>query len=93
MAKIKKVVDVNGGHYGWRFDCPGCAPRLHVVGTGWTFNGDLDKPTFSPSVLVTGGTDPDYRCHSYVTDGKIRFLSDCSHKYAGQTVDLPDVEE
>lgn len=28
------------------------------------------------------------QCHSFVTDGKIQFLSDCSHALAGQTVDL-----
>ena len=28
-------------------------------------------------------------CHSFVTDGRIEFLSDCTHKLAGQTVDLP----
>lgn len=32
-------------------------------------------------------------CHSYVTDGRIQFLGDCTHALAGQTVDLPDVEE
>lgn len=32
-------------------------------------------------------------CHSFVTDGKIQFLSDCSHSLAGQTVDLPDVHQ
>jgi hypothetical protein len=34
-----------------------------------------------------------YRCHSFVTDGKIQFLSDCSHALAGQTVDLPDFDK
>lgn len=29
-------------------------------------------------------------CHSFVTDGKIRFLGDCTHALKGQTVDLPD---
>lgn len=29
-------------------------------------------------------------CHSFVTDGKIQFLSDSTHDLAGQTVDLPD---
>lgn len=29
-------------------------------------------------------------CHSFVTDGRIQFLSDCTHDLAGQTVDLPD---
>lgn len=38
------------------FWCPGC-DEAHVVGigpNGWTWNGDADKPVFSPSVLVTG---------------------------------------
>jgi len=30
-------------------------------------------------------------CHSFVTDGKIEFLGDCTHNLAGQTVDLEDV--
>lgn len=30
-------------------------------------------------------------CHSFITDGRIQFLSDCTHALAGQTVDLPDV--
>lgn len=29
-------------------------------------------------------------CHSFVTDGRIQFLTDCTHALAGQTVDLPD---
>lgn len=28
------------------------------------------------------------RCHSFVEDGSIRFLEDCSHALAGQTVPL-----
>ena len=27
-------------------------------------------------------------CHSFVTDGKIQFLGDCTHELAGQTVEL-----
>lgn len=30
-----------------------------------------------------------YVCHSFVTDGRIQFLGDCTHALAGQTVDLP----
>jgi hypothetical protein len=29
-------------------------------------------------------------CHSFVTDGRIQFLGDCTHALAGQTVELPD---
>lgn len=32
-------------------------------------------------------------CHSHVTDGRIEFLKDCTHKLAGQTVDLPDFND
>ena len=28
---------------------------MHAVDSGWTFNGDYDKPTFSPSILVRSG--------------------------------------
>lgn len=28
-------------------------------------------------------------CHSFVTDGRIQFLGDCTHALAGQTVDIP----
>ena len=30
-----------------------------------------------------------YVCHSFVRDGRIEFLGDCTHSLAGQTVDLP----
>lgn len=32
-----------------------------------------------------------YVCHSFITDGRIQFLSDCTHDLKGQTVELPDV--
>jgi hypothetical protein len=63
------------------------APRF----SGWTWNGSLDKPTFTPSLLCNQDS-PESRCHSFVTDGKIQFLSDCHHELAGQTVELPDWE-
>ena len=63
------------------------------------YNGDAEKPTFTPSVLVTyNGSDagkdgaPPSVCHSFVTDGRIQFLADCTHALAGQTVGLPDFE-
>ena len=56
-------------------------------GDHWEFNGDYDKPTFSPSMLCS--QEPRHPvCHSYLEDGKWRFLDDCSHDMAGQTVDM-----
>jgi hypothetical protein len=31
------------------------------------------------------------RCHTFITDGMIQFLGDCSHALAGQTVAMPDL--
>jgi hypothetical protein len=56
----------------------------------WTWNGSLSKPDLRPSLL--SWTD-DHRCHSFVNDGKVTFLNDCSHEFAGKTMDLLDVEE
>lgn len=87
---------LGGGQAFW---CPGCrsthAVNSHPTGPRWTYNGNPDAPTFSPSILVTyqhlGAPEEgrDERCHSFVTDGRIQFLGDCTHALAGQTVDLP----
>jgi hypothetical protein len=83
--------------------CPGCdhAAAIPVAGEDgtlpaegphWTWNGDLVRPTFQPSILQhESGSIP--CCHSYVTDGQWQFLGDCTHQLAGQTVGmvpLPD---
>jgi len=63
-------------------------------GPRWGWNGSMENPTFSPSILVEWEHGPNYEkrvCHSFVTDGNIQFLGDCTHKLAGQTVPLPDI--
>lgn len=91
------------------FWCPGCDEAHGVIvdaPNGWGFNGDLERPTFTPSVLVRGAQwSPEYSfhlpnhnvepgmpcvCHSFVTDGRIQFLTDSTHGLGGKTVDLPD---
>lgn len=103
------------------FWCPGCdeAHAIRVDGpNAWQWDRNADRPTFSPSVLVTSGHySPGHdgkscwctynaahpgeeqpgakrficgRCHSFVRDGQIQFLSDCTHTLAGQTVSLPE---
>jgi len=29
-------------------------------------------------------------CHSFVTDGRIQYLTDSTHEYSGQTIELPE---
>lgn len=65
---------------------------LPVGGTGWNWNRDTERPTLTPSVLCTKGPNqPEFRCHSYITDGKAQFLGDCHHELRGQTHDLLEV--
>lgn len=86
MPRAEKIVD---DHYAITCLACGCGHGLK----GWTFNGDLEKPTFSPSLLVTGFLNtqhPDGICHSYITDGKIMYLNDSTHECAGKTIELPE---
>ena len=91
MSVIRTLI---GG--GQIFFCPGCRDthavnmRVRSDGPRWTYNGDVDRPTFTPSILHTVDW-PDGRevCHSFVRDGRIQFLSDCTHALANRTVDLP----
>lgn len=82
---------------GWlTWHCPGCEGGHGVPVTGnraWTWNGDRDKPTLSPSVLVNPGrSNPTaHVCHVFIKEGKIEFLSDCTHAFAGKTVDMVDL--
>ena len=59
----------------------------------WQFNGNERCPTFSPSVKVHGPFWIEERqewinfiCHFFITDGRIRYLADCTHQLAGQTI-------
>ena len=98
MTKIiGKLSELSDGSHA--FYCPGCKGP-HRLTSGWSFDGNYDRPTFSPSVLVTyDGADvgdddaPPKRCHSFVRSGRIEFLPDCTHSLAGQTVDLPAYPE
>jgi hypothetical protein len=61
----------------------------------WEFDGNFERPTFSPSLLVTcpGHADPKHRiCHSYIRGGFWQFLNDCTHDLAGKTVPMVEVE-
>ena len=117
MAKARNI---NGTVQIW---CPGCEDHHELLikkdgdKRGWTFNGNMDKPTFQPSLLVTRGhyvqgqpqppecpqctyKDDDGnpwpwgcgRCHSFIRDGMIEFLTDSTHALAGKTVPLGDLD-
>lgn len=69
-------------------------PYIPIRKGRWTFNGDYERPTFSPSILVYENPRSGRpRTHCFVRDGRIEYLSDSTHALAGQTVDLPEFTE
>jgi hypothetical protein len=117
MANKLRLFDKDKGHY--CFVCPGCNEEHCVAvdtpftnGAKWAFNGSLERPTFSPSLLIRTGRHVDPKwfnempegeqkewlrkhstiCHSFIRDGRIQFLDDCTHELKGQTVEIKDYE-
>ena len=84
---------IEGGYVHY---CPGCAAISgrspnHAIftdepnpltGARWTFDGNLEAPTFSPSINVVG------QCHYFIKAGRIEYCSDSAHALAGQTVPM-----
>lgn len=99
FIKLSDVIEESNGTL--FFECPGCK-MLHGVNINrpnspkWSWDGNKSKPTFSPSVLVTGkygAEQKELRCHSFVKNGEIQFLNDCSHELAGKTVPMVKLED
>lgn len=91
--------NIAGTHEGncWSFnyngDAPTFAPSILVKSGHY---GTSDNPNCWCTYEARTGNKSPFKCeqcHSYITDGKIQFLGDCSHALAGQTVDLPDFSE
>lgn len=93
-----------GGLAHW---CPACE-EMHAFaldgknasGAQWTWNGNVEAPSFSPSMLIKINPPghPHYQpqatssvCHYILTAGVINFCGDCTHAMKGQSVSLPDL--
>lgn len=58
----------------------------------WSWNGDIESPTIRPSVKTEGSNENGkFICHSWINDGHVQFLDDCSHELRNQTIPLNDV--
>jgi hypothetical protein len=108
MGDVVEVFSLDGGKQSVMFECPGCGynhcvtvGHKNACGAQWTFNGDKQRPTLQPSILSRTGPWPDNHktkpgktdvCHSFVRDGQIQFLDDCTHALRGQTVPLRPIQ-
>ena len=97
MAKIRRV-QRSETKWQYHFGCPACNCE-HTFDESWSFNHDYDKPTISPSFLQQGflgfkDETPTYgTCHSFIKDGMIQFLGDCTHDMKNKTVELLEITE
>jgi hypothetical protein len=84
----------DGGHYpgrAWGFNGNGDAPTFSpsILVRGKQVERDAAGRWTGEWVRGPDGKALDRVCHSFVRDGRIEFLGDCTHALAGQTVDLP----
>ena len=108
MKSMLRRVDDHGTRYeALMFCCPGCAVMhehssgLHMLAVNsvvkspsWDWDGDLDAPTLSPSILTRSPRPAGERvCHSFLRAGVFEFLADCTHPLAGQHVPIPDLPD
>ena len=120
--KLRNWCNPENGDEGLSYWCQGCDSwhSIKTKGAGsWGWNGNVDRPTSTPSVLLQGKRMTEkgraehqawvaagmpkpapatfdsapYCCHSFVTDGRVQFLGDCTHQLAGQTVELADLPD
>lgn len=92
------------------FMCPACRKHhhVHISGPGgWEWNLNKELPTLTPSIRVAmtiydkdendniiQSTIRQVECHSWITNGKIKFFNDCYHDMAGtKWHELPDIIE
>lgn len=71
--------------------CPACE-EMHPLPDSWSFDGNLESPTFTPS-FKHGPTNAGSNniCHYVLTAGVLNYCGDCTHAMAGQSIPLPEL--
>lgn len=77
------------------FYCPACKHEhtftVKADKTQWNFNGNINNPSFSPS-LLNKELDEEGKiksiCHLVITDNKIHYALDCTHELRGQIINI-----
>ena len=104
MSQVSAVLRKTTTGYAWW--CPGCK-HGHAINVGgaegpqWSFDGNLERPTFGPSVRIFTHAKPaedDWPampeqtwCHFFIKKGQIDFLNDCHHELAGRVVPMTEL--
>jgi len=91
-----EMITLRRNQFGFEFNCPACAGAIHIfhttvplpTGDVWTWDGDIDAPTFSPSLRVIYKSARENVvsgvCHLFVRAGVLSFCGDSTHGLAGK---------
>lgn len=101
LKEIPVSEDNTNGNY--MHYCPGCK-QLHMIntlvrnnnGAIWSFDGDVNNPTFSPSIHIHSTDAKGNRhtsCHYFIKSGYMHYCNDSRHELSGQIVELPNIPE
>lgn len=93
MTHYISVGEGDGPRWNWNGskERPTFTPSI-LVRNGHYVPGHADKPCWCEFHQKNPDSDISFKClqcHSFITDGYIQYLADCSHTLAGQTVPLP----
>jgi hypothetical protein len=75
------------------FFCVGCHCKHNVSIPRWTWNGDTEKPTITPSLVWNCDPGNPRRCHVVVENGVLKYCNDCWHDLHDEQVPMVDVPE
>lgn len=96
-AKLSKISNSYNNQELYEFYCPACGNSHFVqlkknVGVAcWDWKGDIEKPTFAPSLKVKFNINGIKKvCHFFFRNGIIEYLEDCTHSKAGKKVEMID---
>jgi hypothetical protein len=112
VGKYLRRIGAGDGHTarGYAHWCPACQ-SMHAFavdapfsnGAKWTFDGNIERPSFSPSMNIRIGryADPEFVdednlssvCHYFLQGGVLKFCGDSTHALRGQSVPLPELPE
>jgi hypothetical protein len=106
---MSKAKEISGDPGTYQIFCPGCkttheinTQRKNLSGAQWSLSGDLNSPSFSPSINIRSGNyvagyeqevfeDHSSICHFFITNGMIQYCGDSTHEFSGKTITLPEI--
>lgn len=98
--KLSIIINLQKKNVGWGFRCTAC-DAYHILftdipdstGSVYELYGSLEIPTIIPDqyLNIKGSKDKaDIVCHFNIKNGVITYHDDCTHIFAGLSLDLPD---